>query len=492
MADNSVSKSKAKRAPAPASRSPSKLPDLYRYIISATILGAGIGLCYWLSTLKEKPKEQSTSQLIPLVATDSVQPYSGQIDMEVSGSVVPYREIRVAAKVMGNIVKKYDACEAGNFVTAGTKLLEIDPSDYANQLATSKAELEQAKKSLAENAQEIAAAEDALRLAKRDLSIAKAEFQRSQRIKSALSKAEFDQAKRALLNSETQVNNRENNLKLAKSRTQRLNATVRLSETRVQGAETNLARATVTAPDDGIIVDESVQEGDFVSMGSPLLTFEDTRKSEVICNLSPRDLDWIRTNSTLTQQLKDEIEQNQSLAAYYLPKTDVAVYESDNERVVWKGKLERFDGIGRDNATRTIPTRIVVEDPVVKSGDTIHALVRGMFVKCKIQVQVSAGDSEKRFLAFPAVALRPGGFVWTIADNKLKRIDVQVVDRTEIGAGDDAEKIIVIRHLDDSLQPDDSIVVSPIPQAVDGMEVQTEDLPGYKKASLEKEDDPAA
>lgn len=492
MADNSVSESEAKRASRATKRMRVAMSDTYRYMISAVILCAGVAMCYGLSLLKEKPKEQSTEQLIPLVATGSVQPYSGQIDMEVSGSVVPYREIRVAAKVMGNIVKKYDDCEAGNFVTAGTPLLEIDPADYANQLATAKAELDQAEKSIAENAQEIAAAEDALRLAERDLKIAQSEFQRSQRIKAALSKAEFDQAKRNLLNSETQVNNRLNGLKLAKSRTDRMKAAVRLAETKVKGSQTNLNRATVVAPDDGIIVNESVQEGDFVSMGSPLLTFEDTRKSEVICNLSPRDLDWIRTNSTLTDQLKKEIEQNQSLAAYYLPKTEVAIYETDDESVVWQGKLERFDGIGRDNATRTIPTRITVANPVVKSGDNIHALVRGMYVKCKIQVQVSAGDSSKRFLAFPAVALRPGGFVWIIVKDKLKKVDVQIVDRTEIGAGEDARKIIVIRHLDGSLQPEDLIVTSPIPEAVDGMEVQTQSVQDRKKASLDRTVPPAA
>ena len=229
----------------------------------------------------------------------------------------------------------------------------------------------------------------------------------------------------------------------------------------------------MVAPDDGIIVNEAVQEGDFVSMGNPLFTLEDTRRSEVLCNLSPRDLAWIRQNSPLSEEAQQKIEQNQSLAAYYLPKTDVSIFEPDTKNVVWKGTLERFDGIGRNNVSRTIPTLISVAEPVIQTdNNNIHALVRGMFVKCQINVQVSADDADRQFLAFPAVALRPGNFVWTVTDNKLTKVPVEIIDRTEIRIGDQLQKIIVVRATDSSLQPGQEVVVSPIPQAVEGLKVQ--------------------
>jgi hypothetical protein len=107
-------------------------------------------------------------------------------------------------------------------------------------------------------------------------------------------------------------------------------------------------------------------------------------------------------------------------------------------------------------------------------------------------VQISAGDSNKRFLSFPAVALRPGGYVWTIVDEKLKKVPVDIVDRTKIKVEDELKNIIVIRQTEDSLQPNDRIVVSPIPQAVDGLKVQTGDEQATKKVSLKKEEPPAA
>jgi len=373
--------------------------------------------------------------------------------MVVSGSVVPYREIKVAAKVNGNVVKKYPNCEAGNFVKAGEPLIEIDPADFQNQLDLANAELKQAQKSLAENEVEIASAETGVKLATRDYKIAKAEFERSRRIRSALSKSEFDQARRNQLNSETQLRNRQSSLKLVRKRIDRLQASIQMSNSRVEAAQTNLQRATVVAPDDGIIVSEAVQEGDFVSMGNPLFTLEDTRRSEVLCNLSPRDLAWIRQNSPLSEEAQQKIEQNQSLAAYYLPKTDVSIFEPDTKDVV--------------------PTLITVAKPVIQTDDNnIHALVRGMFVKCQINVQVSADDADRQFLAFPAVALRPGNFVWTVTDNKLTKVPVKIIDRTKVRIGDQLQKIIVILATESSLQPGQEVVVSPIPQAVEGLKVQ--------------------
>ena len=141
--------------------------------------------------------------------------------------------------------------------------------------------------------------------------------------------------------------------------------------------------------------------------------------------------------------------------------------------MVWKGTLERFDGIGRNNVSRTIPTLISVAEPVIQTdNNNIHALVRGMFVKCQINVQVSADDADRQFLAFPAVALRPGNFVWTVTDNKLTKVPVEIIDRTEIRIGDQLQKIIVVRATDSSLQPGQEVVVSPIPQAVEGLKVQ--------------------
>ena len=448
--------------------------ELIRYVVSALILAFGVWVCMGLAKLKEDPKDQSAKQLVPRVSTVAAESFAGQLDLEVSGTVVPYREIRVAAEVSGNIIRKYPACEAGNFVTKGTKLLEIDPEDYQLQLKTRKAELAQSKKMLDEAAQELEGVKKNVALAERDYEIAEAEFERNQRVRNALSSAEFDQSRRNRLNAESALTGQKNSFQLIQAKIERLKTAVQLSEAQLERAELNLAKSVIVAPDDGIIVAEDVQEGEFVNMGTQLLAFEDTSRSEVICNLAPRDLEWIRENSKVDPDVAKEFEKNKLLAVYYLPRTAVSIYEPGKQSVVWKGELERFDGIGRDSRTRTIPTRITIEQPVVEVDNKAHALVRGMYVKCRIEVEVSQADSEQEFITIPSIAVRPGNYVWVVEDEKLRRVDIQIVDRGERKLDDQNQNYVVIRRAEGGLKAGDQIVSSPIPQPVEGMEVELE------------------
>ncbi|MEL7496510.1 MAG: HlyD family efflux transporter periplasmic adaptor subunit [Planctomycetota bacterium] len=474
VADQSVVRNRTTEFSQPANEPPpSMMTEMVKYAVSFSILAAGVAIAFGLGMLREDPKDQPKDQLIPMVSMTEVDTFVGQLDMVVSGTVVPFREIRVAAEVSGNVIKKYPSCEAGNYVRKGEKLLEIDPQDYELQLATRQAELEQSQRMLAETQMELDGAKKSLTLAEKDFAIAQEEFDRNQRIKSALSSAEFDQSKRNLLNVETALTNRRNSLNLITTRLQRMESAIELSKSQLDRAQLNLQKAVIVAPDDGIIVSESIQEGEFVNMGTQLLTFEDTSRSEVICNLSPRDLEWIRDNSPIDPDALAKIKQNKVLAVYYLPKTAVSIYEPERQSIVWDGVLERFDGIGRDNRTRTIPTRITIREPVIETDGKPHALVRGMYVKCRIQVQVSEGDEEQKFVAFPEVALQPDNSVWVVdAENRLKRVPVVIVDRGRRAIENETQKIVILRLTSDSLRVGDRIVTSPIPTPVEGMEVK--------------------
>ena len=67
----------------------------------------GVGAMVALSMLKKPPETQDSKELVPMVATIDAQPYTEHLELNLSGTVVPYREIRVAAEISGNIIKKY-------------------------------------------------------------------------------------------------------------------------------------------------------------------------------------------------------------------------------------------------------------------------------------------------------------------------------------------------------------------------------------------------
>ena len=239
-----------------------------------------------------------------------------------------------------------------------------------------------------------------------------------------------------------------------------------LSQQLLKGAELDLRRTQIKAPSPGLIVSESVQQDAFVRQGEVVLQFENTDSSEVRCNLTTTDLDWIRLNSKGSEK---------ATSIYQLPRTDVEIFDASEPDVIWKGVLERFSGIGRDPLTKTTPARIIVKDPVIESPRGPRALVRGTYVKCRIEVQTSSGDASNDLITFSDRALRPNGDVWFVRDKKLNKSKVDIVDRIDWEQDGKPKVSIVARVESGDLKPGDTVVVSPLGQPSVGVEVVIDD-----------------
>ncbi|QEG21740.1 efflux RND transporter periplasmic adaptor subunit [Mariniblastus fucicola] len=452
------------------------LPSLMRYGLSLLILlGAAAG-CYGLILLAKPTESQDPTALVPQVVLQKVDQYAGGIDLLVSGTVVPHREINVAAEVNGRVLKKYPECLAGNFVKKGTPLIQIDPEGYELELATIRAELVQADRRLDEIDRQISGERRNLQIAEQDYTIQNREYDRSKRLGSAISPSELDQARSSVNAAQAQVTARTNAIESLIASRETQVAAKSFTQQRLNRAELELRRTKIVAPADGVIVAESVQQDAFVRQGELVVQFENTEVSEVRCNLTTTDLDWIRMNS------KDK-EAAQSI--YQLPRTEVQIYDASEPDVVWSGVLERFSGIGRDPVTKTTPCRIIVSKPVIQAKTGPRALVRGMYVKCRIEVQTSSADLGNDLLTFSERALQPNGDVWFVRGNSLMRSSVEVVDRSE-WENDETGKMevnIVARVKEGDLKPGDAVVVSPLAQPTVGAEVLIAD--GSEDASGE-------
>lgn len=465
----------------PESRRPNhSLPEPIKYLISALLLAIGIGIVVVMSMFRESNAKVESDALIPLVETSPVGNFQGHLDMVMSGTAVPYREIEVRAMVAGRIANKFPECEAGTFVTKGTPLIQIDPVDYDLEIKMAKAEILQAERTMMENDQDIRGAYESLEIAKNELDLQKNEFRRRQRLKNSLSPTEMDAAKRSLLNSESQVTTRRNTYNSMMARKESLKASMELNQTRLEGAEMNRKRTIVAAQVDGVIVRESVEEESFVGVSNMLYVIEDTSRSEVVCNLTPGELAWLQQHAA-----EDVSSSSHRGGAYDLPRVAVDIYEQSNPSLVWSGVLERYDGIGRNLTTKSIPCRIVVEDPIAETDDDVsRALVRGMFVKCRILLSAARG---LELAEIPLIAIRPGDYVWVVRDKKLTRIDVEVVDRTPISA-DPNNKMVAVK-ITNGLRLGDEVVISPLPQPIEGGSVLLKDDNDTAELTTESQDD---
>lgn len=423
--------------------------------------------------------EKDKDAALPLVRVVTTEIHQDGLNFEVDGVAVPFRELLLTAKISGAIENKAGNCKAGRFVKKGTLLMEIDPRDYDFEVERLTKELRQAEGNLKELDVELANTQDLLKLAMDEVELRGREVARIERLvgRSVGSDSEIDVARRNEIQSRNSELTLKNQARLLTARRERLEHAMSLVGTQLKKAELDLSRTKIVAPTDGVIVMDHVESGTYVQPGTTLVTLEDTSAVEVRCNLRMEELNWLwRQHDPLqVNTVPDSIQQN-----YQFPTTDVTVvYGLEGREFTWRGQLARFDGVGLDENTRTVPCRALVSKPrevrlsgsegLTSTSPSVAgppALVRGMFVTVRVHAKPQA-----KLLRLPEKAVRPGNEVWVVRDGKLDRCRIHVARVTGEGVLIDASR--------SDLEEGDQVVTTPMtatPQA-DGFGYTEEGMP---------------
>lgn len=445
-----------------------KMNEVFKYIISFVILSIGIGVIAIVLANKSDLPETKPKSIPQKITVQTALPFFGDLTREISGTVVPFQEIKIAAQVGGVVTAKSEQLEAGTKINKGDALITIDPQLYDIQLETAEQELQQAKDQVAEIENEIKGAENLRENTMREISLVNDEFNR---IEVVGTKSEKTQAERSRLVAENSLTTLENNLANFRARKARMVTSKKVAEQKLEKAKLDKVRTRIVAPIDGVVVREMVQEGDYVRIGDPLLILENTEKAEIITNLTPTDLVWLKTNSPIPLVKPDQENANDSFG---IPKATVWITDPDllqlsrpetaTDITHWQGQLVSVNGSGQDEATRTTPCRILVDDPIyhLDLNGPKFPLVRGMYVKLRMVIPVSASTGLDGYYSVPAKALSDTGeFLWAVEgtdDQKLHKIQVEVVDRNS------QEDYAVIRKTE-KLKEDYKIIVGPFDEA---------------------------
>jgi multidrug efflux pump subunit AcrA (membrane-fusion protein) len=459
------------------------ISQLVSFAISLLILIAGaVGFFF----LVHKPESQAraTAQSVPRLHTEPVRPHDGGFDMVVDGIVAPFREIQVAAEIAGKIVFKSEACNGGQFVTKDTPLIQIDPRDYELEVRRLTNQLEQADASLEELSVEISNTKELILLVREQVALETKEVQRLEGLvnERVVTDSALDRAKQVELTARNSLVQSKNQSQLLTTRRRRLESAKQLVTTELERAQLDLQRTEIVAAVDGVVVNDLVEQDSYVQRGTPLFTLEDTSAVEVKCRLKMDELHWLWRQSAATSAPVA----NDAGANYQIPHTPVTVgYHlagRDNVRFDWKGVLARYDGIGLDEATRTVPCRVVVANPrdvtVVcedaKNCAAPPALVRGMFVTVTIHV-----EQPGPLVLVPERAVQPGKSVWVVRDGQLaavKSLDLieRVVQTDEHG---NRETFWLIESSASQLTQEDRVVVPPFGTLTAGLAVEEADGP---------------
>jgi multidrug resistance efflux pump len=235
--------------------------------------------------------------LVWYLISDRVTPFTSQA--RVHALVIP-----VSPEVSGTVI----SVTVGNNqrVKAGQELFQLDPS--RNQLAveTAEADLQTARQSLGASSANVSAAEAALVTAEANLVRSEKDAVRLRRIQKedpgAISVRRVETAEATLTAAQGQVAVAIANIDKAKQdlgQSGEQNSRILQAQSALDQAKLNLEKTTVRAPEDGVVTNVRVNNGNFANAGTPQLTFISTKNIWVQADFTENNLGNIRTGNTV-------------------------------------------------------------------------------------------------------------------------------------------------------------------------------------------------
>lgn len=440
---------------------------LVGWITPLVILGAGIAAFMFMGSQPPPPRKEQQAAVAMPVRTVPVDDVAEGLTIVSDGVVVPLREVTLAAEVAGRVAMKSKDCNEGQVVAKGTVLLEIDSRDYRLDVERLERELKQADLAIEEIDAEIEQNVEMVALARRQLELARRDVARLEGLKAdrIVTESEHDRSIREELTTANAVTTLEGQRRVLAKRRHKFEEAKSLASTMLEKARLDLSRTTITAPMDGLIVEDRVEEGSFVAKGAPLVTVEDTSVTEVRTSLEMDDVARIWGGRKATPAADRE--------AIDAPAT--VTFRIGDAAFEWSGVLSRQQGRGLDEKTRTLPCRVIVADPVaVRALDRYgvampalpatapRSLMRGMFVQVHVHV-----DSPEPLVSIPEEAQRPNGEVWLMRDGRLEIVKPRPVQAVN--------GRLVFDSTTSGLLPGDRVIVSQIAAPRQGMAVAETD-----------------
>ncbi|MGK5593819.1 MAG: HlyD family efflux transporter periplasmic adaptor subunit [Parachlamydiaceae bacterium] len=275
------------------------------------------------------------------------------------------------------------------YVEAGQLIVELDPTDWLVALEESKAQLALAARQVAANVEDVAQKKAALELEKARLKRAQLDFEHRLKLVNtqAISKEDFEHAQTDLQAAESSVQLAYHQLQSALltlgTTAPQNHPTIEVAKQNVKDHYINLQRCRILAPVSGYIAQRSVEVGDWVRKGIPMLS------------IIPLDGLWVDANFKETQLGSMRVGQEVTITTDIYGRSKV--YRGSIAGII-AGTGSVFSLLPPQNATgnwikivQRVPVRIFLNPNDLKE----HPLVLGL----SAYVSVNLRDTSGPFLA---------------------------------------------------------------------------------------------
>jgi RND family efflux transporter MFP subunit len=370
-----------------------------KFLYPLLVLAAGLGIAVIIIVTRPEIVSQPYAPLATTVRVMQVKAATEYLGISSQGTVQPRSQSELIPEVSGRVTWVSPSLVSGGAFRKGDALLRIDEADYQNMLDRYDAALKRSEVEQSHAADEL---ERLVSLHKRQLA----------------SQQQLDNARRA-----SQV------------------ADANLQEARAafEQAQRDLARTELQAPFEGLVRNEQVDLGQFVTRGQSIGTIYATDYMEVRLPLSSDQLAYLGLPISTRGQIPEHLR----------PPVTIASDFSDT-RFLWDGELVRLEA-EIDERSRLIygVTRLRI-DPEQPSP----ILAVGLFVQAEIR-----GQRVEDVIRLPRSAMRDNNQVLVVdGENRLHFRQVSLL-RLE------HDDILV----SDGLENGELVCVSPLQTVVDGM-----------------------
>lgn len=376
-----------------------------------------------------EPKEKAW-----LVAVERVQPRTLGPELPLYGRVESPRSATLAAAISADIVEL--PAREGMLVEKGALLVGLDDRDSRLKLQQQQAELDEIEAEIASENHRYQSDQKSLENEKALLKLTQRSVQRVQRLKDThvASESGLEEALQAAERQAIAVNSRELAIRDHQARVARLRARRERASALRDLAQLEVERSRILAPFAARVARVPVALGTRVRPGDGLVELYDTKALEVRAQIPSRYQSTVYRALETGLTLPAEATANGGVAELHLDRL--------------AGRV--IPGSGGVDAL----FRVIAGETWLRQGDFVSLTVRL--------------PAQSELIAIPYEALYGTDRVYTMVNGRMRAIKVE-----RIGAwtAPDLGKRVLVRS--DALREGDLLITTQLPNAIDGLRVQT-------------------
>jgi len=384
------------------------------------------------------------SRLVQVISAKQI-PFRTQVTAY--GTVEPAITLDGMAEVSGKISYVHPNLKAGETIPAGTLVVRIEAEDYALTLKQTQEDLKASLSVLQELDEEEKSTRRSLQLAQNNLAVGESELARIQDVynKQLVAKSALDAEQQRTILLRRQVEDLQGRLNSYASRRLSIAAQISRAEQEVQNRTTILGRTEITLPFDARIGKVSIDQNEFVSVGSLLFEAIDLKGVEITAQLP---LDSMRK---LVSHLEGQAAATRQIILSggrvndRLGLTARVRLVSGLPGAVWEARVLRISE-AIDATRQTLGIVVGVDNPYEKMiPGKRPPLLKGMYTAVDLLAPARAA------MVIPRKAIHQGRVYLANAEDRLviRPVEVQLTqgDMAVIRSGIEADERVIVTEL---------------------------------------------